>query len=79
MITAAQSAKSLYGAWRLARFDPDGLKFFDNSLFLMASSNSSCIDNTVCRVFKSNKRINTISCCSCNRTYNRALFTKKSI
>ncbi len=32
MITAAQAAKSLYGAWRLARYDSDGLKFFDNSL-----------------------------------------------
>lgn len=32
MITAPQIAKSLYGAWRLARFDPDGLKFFDNTL-----------------------------------------------
>ena len=32
MITAAQIAKSIYGAWRLARFDAGGLKFFDNSL-----------------------------------------------
>ena len=32
MITAAQIAKSLYGASRLARFDAGGLQFFDNNL-----------------------------------------------
>ncbi len=32
MITAAQIAKSIYGACRLARFDAGGLQFFDNTL-----------------------------------------------
>ncbi len=32
MITAAQISKSLYGAWRLARFDPGGFQFFDNTV-----------------------------------------------
>ena len=31
MITAAQVAKSIYGAARLARFDAGGLQFFDNT------------------------------------------------
>ncbi len=31
MITAPEVAKALYGAWRLARFDPSGLDQFDNT------------------------------------------------
>jgi hypothetical protein len=32
MITASEVAKALYGAWRLARFDPSGLDQFDNTV-----------------------------------------------
>jgi hypothetical protein len=32
MITAVQISKSLYGAWRLARFDAGGLQYFDNTV-----------------------------------------------
>ncbi len=32
MITAPEVAKALYGAWRLARFDPSGLDHFDNTV-----------------------------------------------
>ena len=31
MITAPEVAKALYGAWRLARFDPSGIDHFDNT------------------------------------------------
>jgi hypothetical protein len=32
MLTLAEMGSSLYGAWRLAHFDPDGLRYFDRSL-----------------------------------------------
>lgn len=31
MASAAEIVRALYGAWRLARFDPQGLRFFDLS------------------------------------------------
>lgn len=31
MISSAEVARSIYGAWRLARFDADGLRYFDNT------------------------------------------------
>ena len=31
MITAQEASRSLYGAWRLARFDANGITFFDNT------------------------------------------------
>jgi hypothetical protein len=32
MLTLAEMGSSLYGAWRLAHFDPDGMRYFDRSL-----------------------------------------------
>ncbi len=32
MLTAREAVASLYGAWRLARFDPGGMTFFDTSI-----------------------------------------------
>lgn len=32
MITAQEASRSLFGAWRLARFDANGVTFFDNTV-----------------------------------------------
>ncbi len=32
MITLDETVRSLYGAWRLARFDSEGLKYFDSTI-----------------------------------------------
>lgn len=32
MITPGEVSRSIFGAWILARFNPDGLKFFDNTV-----------------------------------------------
>lgn len=32
MITAQEASRSLYGAWRLARFDANGITLFDNTV-----------------------------------------------
>lgn len=32
MLTLAEIGPALYGAWRLAHFDPDGLRYFDRSI-----------------------------------------------
>ncbi len=32
MITARETSVAMFGAWRLARFDADGLRFFDNTV-----------------------------------------------
>ena len=32
MLTLAEIGPALYGAWRLAHFDPDGMRYFDRSI-----------------------------------------------
>jgi hypothetical protein len=32
MLTLAEIGPGIYGAWRLAHFDPDGMRFFDRSI-----------------------------------------------
>ncbi len=32
MITAREASTAIYGAWRLARYDADGMRYFDNTV-----------------------------------------------
>ena len=32
MLSLAEIGPALYGAWRLAHFDPDGMRYFDRSI-----------------------------------------------